>query len=297
MSGDEIDPHAILTSLGFPEVQALQRVVGGLETRLWRFETLDGRRHALRVYPGSQFAHAARKEEAALRACLPAGVPVPAVEATGQWEGRPVLVLSWCAGETCLAAIQRRPWSLWRAGLSLGRQQARIHRVAPPSFLLEGAPDYWLARGAAQGPEIVAHMRRIGVSTSSLIHLDYHPINVLMDSQGITGVVDWSNGSAGDSRADVARTSALLLMASVPPGPVRLMAVAGRRLLYLAWRRGYVSEAGPVGDLAPFMAWAGATWLQDLVDHRSQPESWLGDKSVPAVNRWVQRWRRRAGIP
>ena len=293
----EIDPYAVLRSLGYPEVESVERVLGGWETSLWRFATPDGERHALRVYPGPEHALAARNEEAALRACAAAGVPVPAVEATGQWEGRPLLVLSWCPGRTCLDAMLRRPWSTWRLGLSLGRQQARIHRVPPPSVLLEGAPEYWLAKGALQCPEVFAGVRRMALSTASLIHLDYHPLNVLMDRGRITGILDWSNAAAGDPRADFARTAALLLTASSPPGPARLLIGAARRLFYLAWRRGYVSEAGPLGDLALLMAWAGATRLQDLEYARSRPQSWAGEGDFAAARRWVDHWKRRAGIP
>jgi aminoglycoside phosphotransferase (APT) family kinase protein len=291
-----IDPRAVLHSLGYGEVEALEPVLGGWETSLWRFATSDGRLHALRVYPGPQHARGTRNEEAALRACMVAGVPAPAVEVTGQWEGRPTLVLSWCPGRTCLAAMLRRPWSMWRIGLSLGRQQARIHRVPPPSDLLEGAPEYWLAKAALQCPEVFDRVRRMALSTGSLIHLDYHPLNVLTDKGRITGVLDWPNAGAGDPRADFARTATLLLTSSSPPGPSRLPIGAARRLFYLAWRRGYASEAGPLGDLAPLMAWAGATRLQDLEYARSRPQSWAGEEDFVAARRWVERWKRRAGI-
>jgi len=282
----EIDPYAVLRSLGYPEVETLERVLGGWETSLWRFVTPDGERRALRVYPGAQHTRGARNEEVALRACMVAGVPVPAVEATGQWEGRAALVLSWCPGRTCLAAMLRGPWSIWPIGLSLGRQQARIHRVPPPSVLLEGAPDCWLAKGAVQCPEVFARVRRMAISAGSLIHLDYHPLNVLTDKGRITGILDWPNAGAGDPRADFARTATLLLTASAPPGPARLLIGAARRLFYLAWRRGYVSEAGPLGDLAPLMAWAGATRLQDLEYARSRPQSWAGEEDFAAAHRW-----------
>jgi aminoglycoside phosphotransferase (APT) family kinase protein len=297
VTGGEIDPHAVLRSLGYPEVEAVERVLGGWETSLWRFATSDGRLHALRVYPGPERAGGARNEEAALRACAAAGVPVPTVEASGQWEERPALVLSWCPGRTCVAAMLRRPWSMWRLGLSLGRQQARIHRVPPPPILLEGAPEYWLAKAALQCPEVFDRVRGMALSTGSLIHLDYHPLNVLTDKGRITGVLDWSNAGAGDPRADFARTATLLLTASPPPGPARLFIGAVRRLLYLAWRRGYLSESGPVGDLAILMAWAGATRLQDLEYARARPQSWAGEEDSAAARRWVERWKRRAGIP
>jgi aminoglycoside phosphotransferase (APT) family kinase protein len=291
-----IDPQAVLRSLGYDEAEALEPVLGGWETSLWRFATPDGQLHALRVYPGPEHARGARNEEAALRACAAVGVPVPTVESSGEWEGRPLLVLSWCPGRTCLAAALRRPWSTWRIGLSLGRQQARIHRVPPPSILLGGAPESWLGKGALQCPDVFARVRRMAISTGSLIHLDYHPLNVLTDGRRITGILDWSSAAAGDPRADFARTAALLLAALPPPGPARLAVGAARRLFYLAWRRGYVSEAGPQADVALLMAWAGATRLQDLEDAHSRPQSWASGEDFAAARRWVQRWKRRAGL-
>lgn len=297
MTESELDPRAVLSSLGFPEVEAVEPVLGGWDTSLWRFATTDGRLHALRVYPSPESAAAARREEAALCACWDAGVPVPAVEASGQWEGRPALVLSWCAGSTSLAYMTRRPWSAWRQGVAFGRQQARIHGVTPPSVLVEGAPDIWLTGGAVEHPDVVDRLRGMNISTASLVHFDYHPLNVMTDGRRITGIIDWPNAFAGDPRADFARTAMLLMAASAPPGPTRLLVGALRRLFYLAYRRGYASEAGPLGDLAPFMAWAGMTRLQDLEYHRSRSQSWATEEDWAAARRWLERWKRRAGMP
>lgn len=296
MTDGEFDPCAVLSSLGYRQVEGVERVLGGWETSLWRFATPDGRLHALRVYPSAEHAAAARREEVALRTCWDAGVPVPAVEASGRWEERPALVLSWCAGTTSLAAMVRRPWSIWRLGLLFGRQQARIHHVAPPAALLEGAPDNWLGWVDEQ-PDIVGRVRGMDVSTASIIHLDYHPLNVLSDGRRISGVLDWPHAVAGDPRADLARTATLVLAAPPPPGATRLIAGALRRLFHLAWRRGYASEAGPVGDLAPFMAWAAATLVHDLLEARSRPQSWAGEDDLVAARRWLDQWKRRAGIP
>lgn len=291
-----MDARAVLSSLGFDEMTTPEPVLGGWDTSLWRFATPDGRHHALRIYPSAQSADAARREEAALRACEAAGIPVPTVEASGQWEGRPALVLSWCPGTTCLAYLVRRPWTAWRQGVAFGRLQARIHRVEPPAALLEGAPDGWLAWAGERYPEIEARVREMDVSVASLVHFDYHPLNVLTDGRHVTGVIDWPNSAAGDPRADLARTATLLLTASAPPGPTRLIVAAFRRLFYLAWRRGYRSEAGPVGDLAPFMALAGASRLRDLEDARSRPQAWADEADFVAARRWIARWKRRAGI-
>ena len=45
----------------------------------------------------------------------------------------------------------------------------------------------------------------------SLIHLDYHPYNIIVDKNDQYFVIDWSNGRIGDYRADLAWTLILTL--------------------------------------------------------------------------------------
>src|SRR3990172_184609 len=97
--GSDIDPVAVLRSLGFPPPANVEPVAGGWDTAIWRFATPDGTRHALRLYRSADRAPAAMRERVALQAAAAAGLPVPAVEAFGAWQDRPVVVLSWCSGE------------------------------------------------------------------------------------------------------------------------------------------------------------------------------------------------------
>jgi aminoglycoside phosphotransferase (APT) family kinase protein len=44
----------------------------------------------------------------------------------------------------------------------------------------------------------------------SLVHLDYHPLNVMVQNVRVTGVLDWSNADVGDRHLDAAITSMIL---------------------------------------------------------------------------------------
>jgi aminoglycoside phosphotransferase (APT) family kinase protein len=47
-------------------------------------------------------------------------------------------------------------------------------------------------------------------SQPTLVHMDYHPQNVMVDKTRLTGVVDWVNTDVGDRHLDAATTSAIL---------------------------------------------------------------------------------------
>ncbi len=43
-----------------------------------------------------------------------------------------------------------------------------------------------------------------------LLHLDYHPLNVLTDGKTIVGVIDWENVRLSDARLGVVRSLSIL---------------------------------------------------------------------------------------
>lgn len=293
----DIDPQAALPALGYPHYSDLTPVRGGWDTAMWRFRTPDGAQHTLRVHPSAEHATAARREQIALAACAAAGIPAPRLEAAGHWNGLPTFVLTWCPGQPLFSYLLPRPWAFWRLGLAFGKAQARIHAVAPPDELKQGAPLYWLARVGSQHADIVTRLLAMNLSTSALIHLDFQPLNVLTDGKGITAILDWKNVAAGDPRADFARTAAILGAGPIPPSSLRPLAAAMRRLFYLAWRRGYESQTGPLMDIAPFMAWAAATVLTDMGDAIGRPQVWAKEADLQVVRRWLAHWKQRAGFP
>lgn len=290
-----LDPRQALAQLGFQEVSEPERVLGGWDTLLWRFTTRDGREHSLRVHYLAGRQEAARRERVALEACARAHLPAPRVEAAGEVEARPAMVLSWCPGRPLLSVIEQRPWAIWRFGRLFGQTQARIHAVTAPPELAASAPDDWLSRVSERDAHLAAQVRTLQPSTASLIHMDFHPLNLIVEGGALTGILDWSGAAAGDARADLARTAATLLSAPVPPGPLKPLLNLARGLVLRAWRAGYQEVAGPMPDYRPFMAWAGATLLTEAELVIDRPEVWGTEQDIDKLRRLIDVWAGEAG--
>ncbi len=120
------------------------------------------------------------------------GVPVPEVfDAQG-----PDLILERVDGPTMAALLARRPWELASYARQLAAVHAAVHQAPGPD---------WLARPFGDG--------------DSLLHLDLHPENVLIDG-GTAIVIDWPNAASGPPEADIADTWLVLLAARVPRGRI-----------------------------------------------------------------------------
>lgn len=291
MTADELDPAAILDALGVPRPTKIAPAVGGSDTAVWRVECGDAT-YALRVFPAEQAA-ACRREVLAMRVAAAGGVPVPAVHARNSWRDHPVLLLSWCSGRTVLDELQAHPARAWALGVGFGRMQARIHTVTVPMDLRRQLGSWATWTGPAE-EALQACLDHLDVRSDVLLHLDYHPLNVLTDGGRITAVLDWANVRSGDPRADLARTATILRVQPGPPTENPLLMTMFRRLFTRAWRRGYEQEAGAIGDLAPFYAWAGMAMVRDLSPKVGRPHSWLEPRDIDRVRRWAAVWARRA---
>ncbi len=292
----QIDPRKALAALGYGETSEPRRVKGGWDTLLWRFGTPDGREHSLRVFCLPRREEFARRERLALETCAKGGLPAPRVETSGEVEGLPAMVLSWCPGATLWSFVEKRPWALWRLGRLFGRTQAQMHAVTPPAEFLEKAPDEWVSRVTQQYSDLAAHASSVGLSTSSLIHMDYHPLNLASDGATITGILDWAYAAAGDPRADLARTEITLLWAPMPPGPTRRLLNLARNVFLRAWRSGYEQLAGRTPHFRPLRAWAGATLLAEMELVIDQPNVWGTQADIERLRRMIDVWAWQAGI-
>jgi len=223
-------------------------------------------------------------------------VLIPTVRAAGVWEGRPALLIDWCAGRTLLDAFRAEPRRVWALAHAFGATQARLHAAMPPTGLLDDARTWidWAGGGTGALGE---RLRAVASERSSVLHLDYHPLNVLVDAGCVTGLIDWANVHVGDRRADVARTLTILLLAPLPPEqPARLIR-AFSRLLVAGWRHGYRAVAGPLTGMAPFYAWAGNALINDIAPRADQPGGWLRAAHLDPARRWTAHWLARAGLP
>lgn len=259
--------------------QRAERATGGFDTTVWHLE--QNRRHyALRVFRANQLT-TLRRELVALRAARGGGVPVPRVHAIGTYDARPALLMEWSSGRPLLDEVRAHPRGLLTLGVRFGRCQAAIHRIAAPGELRAN----WIDWAGPLDSPLRAHLDRVSAAPfRRLLHLDFHPLNVLVDHGRISSVLDWTNAHAGDARADFARTATILRL-SPPRGSASER--VGRLLLELGWRFGY---GGPGPDMAPFYVWAGTAMLHDLGGRFDAAE-------LAHVRRWTNAWRSKIVSP
>ena len=119
------------------------------------------------------------------------GYPVPRVYEVSD-DGSD-LVMERIDGPTMVDAIGRRPWTLRRSARLLADLHDRLHELDAPDFL---AP------------------ARIGTG-SRIVHLDLHPLNVMMSRAGPV-VIDWTGAGAGDASVDVALAWVLMAVGELP---------------------------------------------------------------------------------
>lgn len=289
----ELNPLCILTALSVTDAVAVERIHGGMDTAVWRVERAGGVA-ALRVFRPEQ-AETAGREVVAIRAAASHGLPVPAVQAEGTWRDRPALLLDWREGRTLVPEVMARPELAEASAQAFGRMQARIHATPAPEKWRHHA-DEWLTWAGPAEVALQDRLRALDLRRDALLHFDYHPNNVLFADGRVTGVLDWANAAAGDPRADLARTFVLLRFApSVPELPPAIAAL--REVLIDLWRTSYERERGPLGDVTPFYAWAGAMTVRDLAAKIGRPGITLQAGDLDPLRRQVEAWKRGLGFP
>ena len=125
-------------------------------------------------------------EAAVMRHVASKGFPVPAVHYADGAD----LVMDRIDGPTMLQTLARQPWKVHKMGRLLATLLDRLGEIEAPAFLL------------ADGVE-----RATG---ESVLHLDLHPINVLLSPTHGPTVIDWTNAAAGPPGFDAAMTYVVL---------------------------------------------------------------------------------------
>lgn len=149
------------------------------------------------------------------------GYPVPRVHDVTETD----LVMDRLAGPTLMQAWERRPWRLVRYARELAALHDRLAAIPAPDWL--PAPDTLRSREPG--------------GTASVLHLDLHPLNVVVTPDRGLAVIDWTKVAAGDPACDLARTIVTIATADVPWSP----AVAARRWYLQVLRRASASDPAP----------------------------------------------------
>jgi aminoglycoside phosphotransferase (APT) family kinase protein len=284
MIQSDLPPLDILRALGITETCSVFPVQGGFDMMMWKVES-ERQTYALRVFRVGAYEQRDH-EDVVMATAQMAGLPVPEIHAAGVWQDHPVLLLRWLEGRMVSDELRARPWRIWTLGVAFGRMQAAIHAVSPPE-LLRRQPDAWMAWNGAGEQILQDRFHHLSSGEVALLHLDYHPRNVLTDGKRITGVLDWTNAHAGDPRADAARTVSILRVDPLARNPLlqRLLL----RIFELAWRRGYQRQRGRLKDMPLFYAWAGTVLQSDLAHrYKQRPQA------LDPARRWTDQWKARA---
>ena len=108
--------------------------------------------------------------------------PVPAVYQVG---GRD-MIIDRIDGVTMLESLRQASWKVALHARTLASLQRRLARIRAPEWLLAPSAD-------ADHPE-------------SILHLDLHPMNVMLSKRHGPMVIDWTNAAGGPAGFDAALT-------------------------------------------------------------------------------------------
>lgn len=222
------------------------------------------------------------------------GVPVPRITAKGMWRDRPAILMEWAGGRTVFDEAMAHPDRCESLGASMGRLQARMHALPLPEEYWEDHR-IWLGLAGPDEVELRTRLRAAGLRDGHILHLDFHPRNVLCDGWEATVILDWANVTVGDPRADMARTHSIFRFVSPPPAAPPAFASARARL-ERAWLDGYTQRAGPAEDMGLFEIWAGVVFLRDMAQHIGKPEFWMQPADFDRIREHVATLKHQTGL-
>ncbi|PSL41602.1 aminoglycoside phosphotransferase (APT) family kinase protein [Planomicrobium soli] len=272
-----LETTGILKKMGLSSVESCVEIQGGFDSRVFRI-TAPGAAYALRLLPSQkydQFIQEKKMMDIAARN----GVPVPKVRKIQKIDGWAVMLMEWGEGQTILEALAEGPENAEILGMGFGKIQARINQAAIPDC--HGEPRSWLTP-SRQEAEILSAIPRID-SKAVLLHLDYHPLNVLTDGRNVTVVLDWANATFGDCRFDIARTFSIFQLAGHRNFKLHPQILAD---FEWGWRKGYAELAGPFeqwDSMNLFYAWSGERLKRDL-------EARMTEEDKKEIDRWTADW-------
>lgn len=226
--------------LGFESMPA--KLSGGFDTTIMAFSLAGAPPDwqgdlILRLMAHARLAERVRREAATHDALIGAGFAAPRVlraETDVAPLGRPFLIMQRVAGDNMathiavrgsrLRRIARAPRVLASAQVQLHgvpgealRDSARRHSVDPQAFTLEGEVRRLGARitesglsGLGPGAAWLERHRPPPAEPEVICHGDYHPLNVMMDGESLSGVIDWSQAVIAEPAFDVAATRVIL---------------------------------------------------------------------------------------
>jgi aminoglycoside phosphotransferase (APT) family kinase protein len=166
------------------------------------------------------------------------------------------LIMERLDGVTMVEALTAAPWKARRFGRTLAQLHVQLHDLSAPEWLVD-APC-----GAG----------------SQLLHMDLHPLNVMMTSRGPV-VIDWTNAARGDPNVDVAVTWTLMSAAEVP--------ISGVKGAMTGWIRAKLIK----GFIAEFDVAAVGTEVDAVVEWKCADRN-MSESEVAGMRSFARRVQR-----
>ena len=177
------------------------------------------------------------------------GFPVPdVVEASGS-----DMVMERVVGIPMLDDVARHPWRMFRHARTLAELHRRLHAIPPPPWL----------RPRVGGGE-------------SIVHLDLHPLNVIITADGPV-VIDWPNAGLGSPAAEVADLWLVMANADIPGSRVVRTLIGLGRGLFLRHFLKHVDKDG------------ARRYLRVAAEHRLRDRN-MHEAEKARIKRFVGRW-------
>jgi aminoglycoside phosphotransferase (APT) family kinase protein len=229
----------------------------------------------LRIYASAQGLPRLQHEFAVQEYVAARGYPVARVLL---WEedcsrfGGPFLIMQCVSGETLLEAMLHQPWRIISGPRQMAEAHVRLHHLGCAGFPTAAGPflERHLQELEHQVQDFDLHSLVPGLrwlmdhqpgapQDPRIIHLDFHPLNLMVSNRHIKAILDWSDADVGDIHADVAATLVLIRSAPVEVHHLwdRLSLWPGRWLLY-RWYLRAMRRREPLdgAKLRYYLAWA-----------------------------------------
>lgn len=229
-------------SIAFPDWNALdvlnvQDITSGWETEIFSFDIQysESGHEAIkpliaRIYPGAIGADKAKSEFDILQSLAAAGFPVPqvfAIDIESKAFDAPSIIMERILGSTMMEIMDKGNKSRFSEMTDLfGRLFVQLHSLdwrkmpvvseadlrADSHTVFKDHLDGY--RGHLQRHHVgflspmvdwlSEHLQEITLLPISVLHRDFHPMNILIDREGKPYVIDWTAAMLGDPRIDVA---------------------------------------------------------------------------------------------
>ncbi|UII58183.1 aminoglycoside phosphotransferase family protein (plasmid) [Cytobacillus spongiae] len=260
--------NGLLEKLKVNEVDIISSVAESKDSSVWKVVLKEGSVLAVRISEKENL-NRFKREEAIMKYVRKMGIPCPLVYRVENVAQHSIMLMEWVEGKTVFHHLLERPQESFGFGVKFGVMQAMLHNLPVHDFPYH-ISENWLKPKSDIEEELLSKCHN---EKHSLLHLDYHPLNVLIN---VDGVIDWANCSYGDYHLDLARTLSILEIQGS-----QFFSDTTISTFIKGWYKGYRSKREDVGDLSPYVAWAGERMKFDM-------GSQLDEKGKREIDDWVR---------